>query len=90
MCGGRVMDLVAAGVVEAQDLECLEIAPAFIKKLEPVVDDAFDCCTQVQLVPQGIELDAEVNVLQQKGCLVDVERMGLLVRCHIAVNDGVG
>ncbi len=75
--------------MEAQDLESLEIVPAVVKISEPIVDDTFDRCTQVQLVPQGIELDAEVNVLQQKGCLVDVERMGLFVCCHIAIDDGV-
>ena len=30
-CGGRVVDLVTPGVVEAQDLEGLEIAPAVVK-----------------------------------------------------------
>jgi len=38
-----------------------------------IVDDAFDRSTQVQLVTKGIELSAEVNILQREGGLVDVE-----------------
>jgi len=44
-----------------------------------IVDDAFDRSTQVQLVTKGIELSAEVNILQREGGLVDVEGMGTLV-----------
>ncbi len=40
-------------------------------------------------MPEGIELDTEVDELLQKGGLVDVEGMGALVHCHIAVNDGI-
>ena len=40
-------------------------------------------------MPEGIELNAEVDVLRQKGGLVDIEGMGSLVHCHIAVDDGI-
>mgnify|MGYP006172159287 CR=1 FL=1 len=42
-----------------------------------------------ELVPEGIKLNTEVNVLRQKGGLVDVEGMGSLVCRHIAVDDGI-
>ena len=36
---------------------------------------------------KGIELNAEVDILQQEGGLVDVEGMGTLVSGHALVND---
>ena len=87
--GSRVVDLVAPGIMKAQNFKDSEIAPAVVEVPKPVVDDAFDRCTQVQLVPEGIELNTEVDVLRQKGGLVDVEGMGSLVRHHIAVDDGI-
>ena len=75
--------------MKAQNFKDAEIAPAVVKVPKPIVDDAFDRRTQVQLVPEGIELNAEVDVLRQKGGLVDMEGMGLLVRRHIAVDDGI-
>ena len=87
--GSRVVDLVAPGIMKAQNFKDSEIAPAVVEVPKPVVDDVFDRCTQVQLVPEGIKLNTEVNVLRQKGGLVDVEGMGSLVRRHIAVDDGI-
>jgi hypothetical protein len=52
------------GVVETQDSQQVEITPSVIKIPEPIVDYAVDRGTQVQLVPEGIELNAEVNILQ--------------------------
>ena len=75
--------------MKAQNFKDAEIAPAVVEVPKPVVDDVFDRCTQVQLVPEGIKLNTEVNVLRQKGGLVDVEGMGSLVRRHIAIDDGI-
>ncbi len=86
---GQVVDLVSFGIVEAQDLKRLEVTPAIIEISEPIVDYTFDRCAQVQLVPKGIKLNAEVDVLQQKGCLVDMEDMGTLVCCHTWIDDGI-
>ena len=74
---------------QAQDLKDAEIAPTVVKVPQPIIDDTFDRRTQVQLVPEGVKLNAEVNVLRQKGGLVDMEGMGALVRRHIAINDGI-
>jgi len=49
--------------MKAQNFKDAEIAPAVVKVPEPIIDDAFDRRTQVQLVPEGIELNAEVDVL---------------------------
>ena len=86
---GQVVDLVSFGIVEAQDLKRLEVTPAIVEISKPIIDYTFDRCAQVQLVPKGIKLNAEVDVLQQKGCLVDMEGMGTLVRCHTWSDDGI-
>ena len=62
--GGRVADLVASGVVEAQHLQDAEIAPAVVEVPQPVVYHAFDRRAEVQLVPKGVELNAEVDILR--------------------------
>ena len=36
-----------------------------VKVSEPIVDYAFDRGTEIQLVPEGIELDSEVDVLRR-------------------------
>ena len=67
---GQVVDLVSFGIVEAQDLKHLEVTPAIIEILEPIVDYAFDRCAWVQLVPEGIELNAEVDVCVKRAVLL--------------------
>ena len=50
--------------MEAQVLELVEVTPAIIKVSQPIVDDTFNHGTEIQLVPKGIELNSEVDVLQ--------------------------
>jgi len=40
-------------------------------------------------VAKGIELNAEVDILQQEGGLVDVEGMGLLMSGHALIDDRI-
>ncbi len=75
--------------MKAQDLQLCEIAPAVIKIPEPVVDDAVNRSTQIQLVPEGIELNAEVDVLRREGGFINVKRMGSFVSGHGLVDDRV-
>ena len=60
---GRVVHLVPLGVVEAQYLESVEVAPVVVEVSQPIVNHTFECSTEIQLVPEGIELDPEVDVL---------------------------
>jgi hypothetical protein len=75
--------------MEAQYSQQIEIAPSVVKIPKPIVDDAVDRSTQVQLVPEGIELNSEVDILRREGGFVDVERMGALVSGHGLVDDGI-
>ena len=75
--------------MEAQDSQQGEITPSVIKIPEPIVDYAVDCGTQVQLVPKGIELNSEVDILRQEGGFIDVKRMGALVSGHGLIDDRI-
>jgi hypothetical protein len=58
-----VADDIALDVVEAQNSQLGEIKPAVVEEAKPVVDCAANCCAQVKLHAQDIQLEPKVDNL---------------------------